>query len=173
MVAEEKEITFSMHLSTETKIIGGIALLSLVLLIGGVFLFSSQGAEEKSIPQDQIVASSGLHWHPKLEVYVKGVRQEIPANLGIAGNIHHEMHTHTEDARDGVIHMEMSGVVTKDETKLSNFFKIWGKEFSKNQIFDKVNGKEGKVKMIVNGQDNYEFESYLMKDKDNIEIRYE
>lgn len=33
-----------MHLSTETKVIGGIGLATLIILIGGVFLFSKQGA---------------------------------------------------------------------------------------------------------------------------------
>lgn len=159
-----------MQLNTETKIIGGIGLFTLVLLVAGVFLFSSQGGENKSIPQDQIVSGNGLHWHPQLEIYIKGERQEIPANIGIAGSIHKELHTHE---KDGVIHMEMGGLVTKDETKLGNFFKIWGKDFSRDQLFDKKNGEEGTVKMFVNGQDNYDFENYLMKDRDKIEIRFE
>ena len=69
--------------------------------------------------------------------------------------------------------MEMKGVVTKDETKLGNFFRIWGKEFSSTQIFDKINGAEGTLKMTLNGQKSKDFENYLMKDGDNIEIRYE
>ena len=87
--------------------------------------------------------------------------------------MHQEIHTHDQDAKDGVIHMEMKGVVTKDETKLKNFFRVWGKEFSSTQIFDKKNGEEGKVKMMVNGKENIDFENYQMRDGDNIEIRYE
>lgn len=157
-------------MNAETKIIGGIGILTLVILVGGVFLFSGQQTQEISVPEDQIVARQGLHWHPQVEIYIKGKKQGIPANIGIAGSIHKELHTHE---KDGIIHMEMEGLVTKDETRLGNFFKIWGKEFSKDQLFDKKNGQEGTVKAFVNGQDNYDFENYLMKDRDKIGIRYE
>lgn len=159
-----------MQLSTETKIIGGIVLISVVILVGGVFLFSGQQFQEAPISEDQIISRTGLHWHPRLDIYIKDEKQEIPANIGIAGPIHKELHTHE---KDGVIHMEMEGLVTKDETRLGDFFKIWGKDFSKAQIFDKKNGEEGKVKMFVNGNENQNFEKYQMKDGDKIEIRYE
>jgi len=69
--------------------------------------------------------------------------------------------------------MEMEGLVTKDETRLGNFFEIWGKDFSKEQSFDKKNGADGKVKMLVNGKESSKFENYEMRDGDKIEIRYE
>ena len=81
-----------MRLSGEQKVIGGIGLLTLVILVGGVF-FLSKG-ENPSVPESEIVARNGLHWHPKLSIYIKGKKQEIPANLGIAGQIHQEIHTH-------------------------------------------------------------------------------
>lgn len=158
-------------MSTDTKVIGGIAVLTIVILAGGVFFLSK--SNESTVPTDQVVANNGLHWHPELTVTIEGKKQEIPPNLGMAGQIHLELHTHNEDAKDGVVHMEMKGVVTKDKTKLGNFFRIWGKEFTKDKIFDKTNNAEKKVKMTVNGKENTEFEDYLMKDGDNIEIRYE
>lgn len=157
-------------MTTEHKVIGGITLLTIAILVGGVF-FLSKGSNS-SVPSDQIVASNGLHWHPKLEIYIKGQKQEIPANIGI-GAVHQKIHTHDEDTKDGVVHMEMQGVVTKDDTKLGNFFRIWGKEFSSTKLFDKINGADGTVKMTVNGQENKDFENYLMKDGDKIEIKYE
>ena len=38
---------------------------------------------------------------------------------------------------------------------------------------DKKNDQGGTVKMLVNGKENAEFENYLMKDGDKIEISYE
>ncbi len=157
-------------MTTEHKVIGGIALVTIVILVGAVFLLSK--GNEQSVPQDQIVANNGLHWHPKLAIYIKGQKQEIPANIGI-GAVHQKIHTHDEDAKDGVVHMEMQGVVTKDDTKLGNFFRIWGKDFNSTQIFDKKNGALGTVKMTVNGKENTEFENYKMRDGDQIEIKYE
>lgn len=159
-----------MRLSGETKFIGGIAVLTLVILVGGVILLSR--GSSSSIPEDQVVAQNGLHWHPKLTIFIKGKKQEIPANIGI-GAVHQPIHTHDQDAKNGILHMEIQGVVVKEDTKLGNFFRTWGKKFNSSQIFDKKNGDEGKVKMMVNGKENKEFENYKMHDGDNIEIRYD
>ncbi len=159
-------------MSTEQKVIGGIGLLSIVILIGGVFFLTKGNTSNSPTPPVDIVTQSGLHWHPKLSIYIKGEKKELEDKIGL-GAVHQKLHTHTEDYKDGVVHMEMQGVVTRDDTKLGNFFRIWGKEFSSTQILDKKNGEEGKVIMMVNGKENTSFENYLMKDNDMIEIRYE
>lgn len=160
-------------IGTEAKVIGAIVIFTVVVLVGGIFLISGQQSQEAQIPEEQIVAKGGLHWHPRLEIYIKGEKQEIPVGIGLTGNVHQELHTHDEDAAQGVIHMEMSGIVTKDETRLGNFFRIWGKEFSSNQIFEYTNGEDGKLRMLVNGAETDKFENYEMRDGDKIEIRYE
>lgn len=149
-----------MRLTTETKIIGALILMTIVIVIGGVFLFSKQSS--KTVLKDQVVAENGLHWHPKLSIFIKGKKQEIPENIGL-GAVHGKIHTHTEDAKDGVIHMEMSGLVLKEDTKLGKFFLAWGKDFNFG----------GQPKMTVNGKENMDLNKYLMKNGDNIEIRYE
>jgi hypothetical protein len=159
-------------INKEVKIIGAISFFTLIVLIGSVFFFSNQDKGDSSVPPDQIVSENGLHWHPRLEIYINGEKQKIPPNVGL-GAVHAPIHTHDEDAKDGVIHMEMAGIVTRDETRLGNFFQTWGKKFSSTQIFDKKNGEGGKIKMIINGKENNEFENYMMKDGDKIEIRYE
>lgn len=157
-------------MTTEHKVIGGIALFTILILIGGIF-FLSKGTNT-SVPKEQIITENGLHWHPKVTVTIKGQNQEIPPNLGM-GAVHGKIHTHDQDNKEGVVHLEMKGVVTKDDTRLGRFFQVWGKELASAKLFDKTNGSEGKVKMLVNGKENTEFENYLMKDGDNIEIRYE
>lgn len=157
-------------MTTEHKVIGGIGIATLVLVIGGAFFLTRDAGS--SVPADQLVSKGAIHWHPKVSIYIKGKKQLIENGIGIAPT-HQEIHTHEEDYKDGVVHMEMQGPVTKDETKLGNFFKIWGKEFSSTKLFDKTNGADEKVIMLVNGKKNTEFENYLMKDKDNIEIRFE
>lgn len=158
-------------MNTETKVIGGIALVTIAILVGGIFLLSRSA--NINVSEDQIVARRGIHWHPRIEVFVKGEKQEVPANLGIGGPVHRSIHTHDTDNKEGVIHLEKQGVVTKDDTKLAGFFQVWGKQFNSNCLFDKCNGEDGKVKMTVNGQENTEFENHLMRDGDKIEVRYE
>ena len=135
-------------------------------------IFFISKSDNPDIPEDQIVARKGLHWHPKLSIYIKGERRELEDAIGL-GAVHQQMHTHTEDYKNGVVHMEMQGIVTKDETRLGNFFRIWGKQFSKTKLFDVESTQSGVIKMTVNGKENTEFENYQMRENDNIEIRFE
>lgn len=156
----------------DKKIIIGSALLTIVIVVGAIFFLSKPSQTQvKSGATEDVITENGLHWHPRLTISIDGVKKEIPANIGI-GAVHMPIHTH-DDADQGILHMEMAGVVTKEETKLGNFFKVWGKTFNKNQIFDKKNTDSKKVHMTVNGKENTEFENYQMKDGDQIEIRYE
>lgn len=157
-------------MNTEKKIIIIGTIVTILIVVGAIFLLSK--GETVNVPKDQIVTQQGLHWHPRLTVLIKGEKQEIPANFGL-GAVHLPIHTHAADSKEGVLHMEMSGLVTKDETKLGKFFQLWGKQFNSNCIFDKCNGSDGIVRMTVNGQETNEFENYLMKDGDKIEVRYE
>lgn len=156
----------------EKKVYIILSLSTIMVLVGAVMFISRDNSSSVSVPKEEIITSNGLHWHPRLEVYIKGEKQEFTDSIGL-GAIHQLMHTHKEDYKEGVVHMEMQGVITKDETKLKNFFRIWGKDFSSTQIFDKKNGEEGKVKMMVNGKENTDFENYMMKDDDQIVIKYE
>ncbi len=158
-------------MSTDAKIIGGIVVATVVIIVGGIFLVTRNNSQEADVSDEQIISRKGIHWHPKLIINIKGQKQEIPANIGI-GTVHQPIHTH-EDAKDGVLHMEMKGLVTKGETQIGNFFRVWGKEFNSNCILDYCSGSGGVVKILINGQENEEFENYLMKDGDKIEIRYE
>src|SRR3989344_4627687 len=97
-------------------------IIGLIVLILGGFGWSAYQR-----PRDpNIIAKSGMHWHPKLAIYVKGEKQEIPANVGM-GAVHLPMHTHSEDSAQGVIHLEFPGVVRTKDIMLRNFFEIWGK----------------------------------------------
>lgn len=112
------------------------------------------------ILKSDIVSRSGFHWHPELAIYVKGEKQEIPPNIGI-GVTHKPIHTHDNT---GVIHAELQGITRKQDIALGRFFKNWGKDmrsFGTN------------IKMVVNGQKNVDYENYVMRDKDKIELNFE
>ena len=133
-------------------------------------------------PTGDIVSKEGIHWHPKLSIYIKGQKQEIPADIGIGKQYSSskwydpmmdmtDFHTHDNS---GTLHWEvMEGPVMRDHVTLKAFFDVWGKPFSSTQILDAKNGADGIVKMTVNGQPSNDFENYQVKDKDDIVIRYE
>lgn len=120
-------------------------------------------ASQPKTPEGDIISRNGFHWHPELAIYVKGEKQEIPANIGI-GSVHQPIHTHTDDNKQGVIHLEFQGLARKQDVELGQFFKNWGKDM---QSFGT------NMRMTVNGQENTELENYQMQDKDKIELRYE
>lgn len=126
-------------------------------------------AKQPQTPASDVISKSGIHWHPELTISIKGQKQDIPANIGLGVT---EQSIHTHDAT-GTLHLEIQGLVTREDIKLGRFFKIWGKQFNSNCIFDSCNSPNGKVKMLINGKENNEFENYPMQDKDKIEIRYE
>ncbi len=139
------------------------------LVVGGIGGLTRYLASQPSIPVGEIVSSTGIHWHPQLSIAIKGVKQEIPANIGL-GAVEQSLHTH--DAT-GTLHLEIPGIVKKDDIKLGRFFKIWGKPFNSSCIFDSCTGKDGTLTVLVNGKVNTEFDAYEMKDGDRIEIRFE
>lgn len=109
----------------------------------------------------------GTHIHSNLTVVIYGQEQEIPLNIGVSPVCMRPIHTHDNH---GKIHMEFKQV---RDVKLGEFFEVWGKSFSSNNIFDYLNSGSKKVKLFVNGNENLEFENYIMKDGDKIEVRYE
>lgn len=132
----------------------GIGILAL-LLVGGSWLSKTLSSKDPDV-----ISKKGIHWHPELEIYVKGEKFEIPQNVGL-GAVHQPMHTHDDLP---LIHLEFSGLVKNDDTKLGNFFRVWNKDFNE---FGQT------VTMTVNGEPNTELENYPMKDKDKIILRYE
>lgn len=120
-------------------------------------------ASQPKTPESDIISRTGFHWHPELAIYVKGEKQEIPANIGI-GSVHQPIHTHTDDNKQGVIHLEFQGLARKQDVALGQFFKNWGKD---------IRSFGSNMKMTINGVENAEYENYLMQDKDKIELQFD
>lgn len=136
----------------------------IAVLIGGIYWSRSLQSKDPNI-----LSANGLHWHPTLEIVVKGEKQVIPANLGIGPQYSSlpmgmtPVHTH-DDASQGIVHLEFNGVVRKEDTKLGKFFEIWDKS---------INSFGDTFTMTVNGEQNADLENYEMKDGDKIVISYE
>ena len=143
-------------------------LIGLALLIAGGFAWSMY--LQSNGPT--VISRNGIHWHPHIEIFVNGEKLDIPANIGVgpqyaglptfdAGMRMTAMHTH-EDVP--IIHLEFPGVVRKNDIMLGNFFRIWGRDMSSF-------GEN--MRMTVNGVANTEFDRYIMRDKDIIELHYD
>ena len=150
--------------------------LIVVIIILFLFLFVKKTSQDNNFNAPK----KPIHWHPHLKIIIKGEEQFIPPNIGISigNNIDNQISgmrmspTHTHES-DGTIHLENNRPWEKPETlTLGYFFKVWGKNFNSSCIFDYCNGENGSLTITVNGQLNYEFEKYIMHDKDEIVIEY-
>lgn len=148
-----------------TVLIGG--LVAALLIVGGIAWLRTSENNDPSI-----IARNGLHWHPTLEIYVRGEKIEIPGDIGVgpeyAGMPTYDaamrmtaMHTHDDVP---VIHLEFPGLVRKDDITLGQFFTIWGKD---------MRSFGANMRMTVNGVESTELENYVMKEGDVITLQYD
>jgi len=170
-----------------------IIIVALVVIGGGIALFaydakhpelkdpwgnkSTRDLALSCLPQEY----TDQHIHPQLTIKINGAQQTIPANIGIQGvsgdtsmqqaqtaaSCLHPLHTHDSA---GTIHVESPEA--RDYT-VGDFFAVWGKVFTKDQILDSKVDDTHKIVMTVNGKEDEDFENYVMHDKDQIVISYE
>lgn len=135
----------------------------LLYIIGFVLFFGGMIWWSKSLQENNpdIVSRGGIHWHPNISIYAQGEKQEVSANIGIGPGGMGSIHTHDTS---GELHVEAAGLVRKDDIKVKQFFRAWGKE---------MNSFGQNVVMTINGVENTELGEYVMQDKDKIELRYE
>ena len=125
------------------------------------------------------IPAGEVHWHPKLTIKIDGEIVKVPTDIGsrigkivdthLSGMKMSPTHTHETD---GTIHVENNNPSSKPETlTLGYFFYVWDKQFNSSCIFEYCTDK-GELKMYVNGEENNEFENYIMGDKDEILIEY-
>ncbi len=166
---QEKESTQSRNKSAKRFKKVSIWAVVVLLVGGGIGWLVWSAATQPPLPAGDVISQNGIHWHPQLTITIQGKDQVIPTNIGLSGA---EQPIHTHDAT-GTLHLEFQGQVTKDDIRLGHFFKIWSKTFTSQCIFDSCNGSQGQMKMTVNGKPNAEFDQYIMRDKDRMEIQYE
>ncbi len=110
-------------------------------------------------------ANINLHIHANLRIVIDSVEQQVPSGIGIAPNIMRPLHTH--DAT-GEIHIE--GLCIRSY-RLGEFFDVWKRTFNSSCIFDHCTDN-GRLRMTVNGEENFLYDKYIMQDNDNIVIEY-
>ena len=144
-----------------------ITLAVVALLVGGSWAI---GTMQQSDPD--VISQSGIHWHPTLEIFVRGEKVDIPANIGLGQQYSSlptfdrsmgmtAVHTH-EDMP--VIHLEFPGLVRSSDITLGTFLRVWGKD---------IRSFGESVRMTVGGAENTEYENYIMRDGDKIQLNYD
>jgi hypothetical protein len=129
-------------------------LIGIALVAAKSLLSSATSSSTPAIDNIQCedIERSNFHIHAHLDIFINGMTYTVPSNIGIiSGKCLYWMHTHDDS---GVIHIESP---VKRTFTLGQFFDIWNKKFSNNQIFDnKVvssgnNNINGSLNVYVNG----------------------
>ncbi len=142
-----------------------------IIVLGIVFLFYRAATISSNF---ESYTDGPVHWHADFNVFLCGNRVDF-SSLGSAGSMAGPMLLHTHG--DHKIHIE--GLVSRaGDIAVGNFFRGIGHRFSSSGFDDYTNendkcGGDNKIVMLVNGEENPEFENYVLKDGDVIEVRYE
>ena len=111
-----------------------------------------------------------VHIHPTLEIFINGVKQNIPADVGVIKNAggtttgFYPLHTH--DAT-GTVHAEAP---IQRDFKLEHFFSIWEQPFDSTHIMSFTADANDTITMTVNGTPNTQFGELTIEDGDKIVI---
>lgn len=149
-------------------IIGGFSLIVVVIII--IAVSSSNSVSGKTTREVALSCTTDMatqfHIHPKLKIIINGTKEQIPAGVGILPTCMNSLHVH--DA-DDVIHVESP---EQRDFTLADFFAVWNKPFSANQILDFKTDAEHKIIVTVNSKPSSDFENLILKDEDEIVIEY-
>src|SRR5215469_5170850 len=88
---------------------------------------------------------SAFHVHSHLDIIINGVNFLVPSQIGIPSSCFYWLHTHDES---GKIHIEAP--MLRDFT-LGQFFDIWNKKLSNDQIFNYVANVNNPLHVYING----------------------
>jgi hypothetical protein len=115
--------------------------------IAGAILYQSTTAMAISGIECDRSEQLNYHIHSHLDVFVNGVQQQVPSNIGILSSPSclYWLHTHSED---GIIHVEAPGA---REFTLGQFLDIWQQTLANSTtFFDSVSDMP--VTAYVDGQ---------------------
>jgi hypothetical protein len=165
-----------------------IAALLVAAMVAGIVVVIAGGGNGSSVSSDDSFApqyegledrrteagvptmaeGGGEHFHPFLEVYVRGERIPVPANIGIdpAQPPESMAGLHTHDTT-GTIHNEAGTGST-----LGQFFEVWGVDFSPSRLGPYQTSGEDKVRMWVDGQPSQNFGDLELADGQQIVVAF-
>ncbi len=145
---------------------GGVALLIGLLLIG--WSRFNEARTPYDVTQECVTHENlAVHIHPMLSINIDGVQQPIPGGIGLeSASCFRPVHTHDDI---GMLHVESA---RPRDFALGDFFKVWNKTFTKDQILDSVVDANHEIVVTVNGVPNTDYENLILKDHDQIVITY-
>ena len=107
------------------------------------------------------------HYHPSVMVIIDGEQIPIPTDVGVQTGCMRMVHTHDDS---GKLHVEKEDASIN--ITIGDFFAVWGKTFTENQILDSNTDSTHEIVMTVDGVVNTEYNNYIPTDGEQIKIEY-
>lgn len=152
----------------------GIAGIVIVVIASIIFTSFSDAQAIEYDTSSLSFPLGNIHWHATPVVNICGENKAIPkpsAGRHLGSSL---LHTH----EDRLIHLEGT-VSSPSQITIGAFMTNIGVRFSQNELADKKNGDAcpngeiGQVKLLVNGTENDQYENYVIRENDKIEMRFE
>ncbi len=145
---------------------GGVVVVLLIIMA----IISGQSSGGKTTREMALICTTDMatefHIHSHLQIVINGQALTLAEGIGIKSGCMNPLHTH--DAT-GKIHVESP---EKRDFTLADFFAVWGKTFTKDQILEyKVDDKHS-IQQTVNGKVVDDYENTILRDGDQIVISY-
>lgn len=115
------------------------------------------GTSVLCLPGGHVNAAS--HIHPTMTITVDGIKENIPANIGVDLRCMAEIHTHDDT---GTIHVETAKV--GQTRNLEDFFNVWDRDIERDGY---------NVEVRINGEKFDDVMTRPLADEDKIFISYE
>lgn len=143
-------------------VIVGIGIAVVVLMMSSFSAGPTVTPSDGNILERSLTSHDSLrqHFHSEIMISVDGKLIKVPANVGVSRSSFRYIHTHDDT---GKIHIESP---SEHIFTLSDFFTIWGKEFSD----DCVDTNCGKIVISANGDVIDSPVDYILQDGDKILI---
>lgn len=149
-----------------TLILLAITLITaVVILIAMGPLAKRDNSSHRYILTECMSESAPVHYHVTLKMSYLGRPMPLPNNVGVEENCMHPLDTHDGKSNQVHIHYTRPYPFT-----IGDFFTVWGVIFNKDQFSGTFVSDRRKIVMKVNGKVNTEYENYVMKNGDTIEI---
>jgi hypothetical protein len=154
------------------KLVAVIGACVLIAIIGSIAIYYAR-EHAAALTIDGIACNpmehTVFHIHAHLDIIINDVYFLVPSQVGIPSNCFYWLHTHDES---GIVHIEAP--MHRDFT-LGQFFDIWNKKLSNDQIFNYVANANNPLTVYVNGtkvQDGTNYRDIKLNAHDEIAIVY-
>src|SRR5262249_780058 len=137
-------------LSNKLVVLIGAGVLVAVIAGIGIYYAMVPRTSLQAIPTIYSIGCNSMeqavfHIHTHLDIIINGVYFLVPSQIGISRSCFYWPHNHDET---GIVHVQAP--MHRDFT-LGQFFDIWGKKLSNDQIFTYVASANSPLNLYING----------------------